>query len=127
MPSDSIGVGISGVSINSIERLIESLTDCINGVDEKDCADGRTLSEMCSTDETEVGTWIDMRAVRILLQYMVIGTIHIINLAILGITFFTDFKDTTLAMSLTKGGTLFISHGYKYNGCVLNIILKCVK
>ena len=126
---------------------------------------GGASSEVYSTDEIEIGTWIDgkpiyqkvvpvtlssvaksgsiasdstqigstvsalvdMRAVRTQSQFMVMSTTHIINTSISYITSFADFKDTILSMSLAKDGTLFINHGYKYNGWKLNIILKYVK
>lgn len=251
LPSGSTGVGISGVSINSVGHLIVSLTDGtstdvgnvvgkngtngkdgvdgkngidgvngkdgtngkdgINGVDGQDGVDGFSpqiienaensdtqykldittaagifttpnlkgkdgqdgtggsgggaSSEVYSTDEIEVGTWIDgkpiyqkvvpvtlsstaksgsvvsdvtkiestvsalvdMRAVRTQSQFMVMSTTHIMNTSISYITSFADFKDAILSMSLAKDGTLFINHGYKYNGWKLNIILKYVK
>lgn len=224
LPSGSTGVGISGVSINSVGHLIVSLTDGTNtdvgnvvgkngtnGVDGQDGADGFSpqivenaentdtqykldittaagtfttpnlkgkdgqdgtggsgggaSSEVYSTDEIEVGTWIDgkpiyqkvvpvtlsstaksgsvasdvtkiestvsalvdMRAVRTQSQFMVMSTTHIMNTSISYITSFADFKDAILSMSLAKDGTLFIHHGYKYNGWKLNIILKYVK
>lgn len=233
LPSGSTGVGISGVSINSVGHLIVSLTDGTvtdvgnvvgkdgvngtngtngkdgtNGVDGadgfsptivenaensdtqykldittaagifttpnlkgKDGQDGTggsgggASSEVYSTDEIEVGTWIDgkpiyqkvvpvtlsstaksgsvvsdvtkiestvsalvdMRAVRTQSQFMVMSTTHIMNTSISYITSFADFKDAILSMSLAKDGTLFINHGYKYNGWKLNIILKYVK
>lgn len=234
LPSGSTGVGISGVSINSVGHLIVSLTDGTvtdvgnvvgkdgvngtngtngkdgtNGVNGQDGADGFSptivenaentdtqykldittaagifttpnlkgkdgqdgtggggaSSEVYSTDEIEIGTWIDgkpiyqkvvpvtlssvaksgsiasdstqigstvsalvdMRAVRTQSQFMVMSTTHIINTSISYITSFADFKDTILSMSLAKDGTLFINHGYKYNGWKLNIILKYVK
>lgn len=247
LPSGSTGVGISGVSINSVGHLIVSLTDGtstdvgnvvgkdgvdgkngidgvngkdgtngkdgINGVDGQDGTDGFSpqivenaentdkqykldittaagtfttpnlkgkdgqdgkdgtggsggaSSEVYSTDEIEVGTWIDgkpiyqkvvsvtlsstaksgsvasdvtkiestvsalvdMRAVRTQSQFMVMSTTHIMNTSISYITSFSDFKDAILSMSLAKDGTLFINHGYKYNGWKLNIILKYVK
>ena len=146
-------------------------TPNLKGKDGQDGKDGTggsgggASSEVYSTDEIEVGTWIDgkpiyqrvvpvtlsstaksgsvasdvtkiestvsalvdMRAVRTQSQFMVMSTTHIINTSISYITSFADFKDTILSMSLAKDGTLFISHGYKYNGWKLNIILKYVK
>lgn len=84
-----------------------------------------------ASDSTKIGSTVsalvDMRAVRTESQYMVMSTTHIINTSISGITSFSDFKDAIFSMSLTKDGTLFIHHGYKYNGWKLNIILKFVK
>ena len=146
-------------------------TPNLKGKDGQDGKDGTggsgggASSEVYSTDETEVGTWIDgkpiyqkvvsvtlsstvksgsvatvsaqigstvsalvdMRAVRTESQFMVMSTTHIINTSISYITSFADFKDAILSMSLAKNGTLFITHGYKYNGWKLNIILKYVK
>lgn len=145
-------------------------TPNLKGKDGKDGKDGTggsggASSEVYSTDEIEVGTWIDgkpiyqkvvpvtlsstaksgsvvsdvtkiestvsalvdMRAVRTQSQFMVMSTTHIMNTSISYITSFADFKDAILSMSLAKDGTLFISHGYKYNGWKLNIILKYVK
>ena len=84
-----------------------------------------------ASDSTQIGSTVsalvDMRAVRTQSQFMVMSTTHIINTSISYITSFADFKDTILSMSLAKDGTLFINHGYKYNGWKLNIILKYVK
>lgn len=144
-------------------------TPNLKGKDGQDGKDGTggsgASSEVYSTDEIEVGTWIDgkpiyqrvvpvtlsstaksgsvasdvtkiestvsalvdMRAVRTQSQFMVMSTTHIMNTSISYITSFADFKDAILSMSLAKDGTLFISHGYKYNGWKLNIILKYVK
>ncbi len=146
-------------------------TPNLRGKDGQDGKDGTggsgggASSEVYSTDEIEVGTWIDgkpiyqkvvpvtlsstaksgsvasdvtkiestvsalvdMRAVRTQSQFMVTSTTHIINTSISYITSFADFKDAILSMSLAKDGTLFIHHGYKYNGWKLNIILKYVK
>ena len=146
-------------------------TPNLKGKDGQDGKDGTggsgggASSEVYSTDETEVGTWIDgkpiyqkvvpvtlsstvksgsvgsdavhidstvsalvdMKAIKISSQYMVMSTTHIINSSISGITSFSDFKDAIFSMSLAKDGTLFITHGYKYNGWKLNIILKYVK
>lgn len=146
-------------------------TPNLKGKDGQDGKDGTggsgggASSEVYSTDEIEVGTWIDgkpiyqkvvpvtlssdirsglfasdavkinstvsmlidLRAIRTSSQFMVMSTTHMINSSISGITSFTDFKDTAFSMSLTKDGTLFISHGYRYNGWTLNIILKYVK
>lgn len=136
-----------------------------NGKDGTGGSGGGASSEVYSTDEIEVGTWIDgkpiyqkvvpvtlssvaksgsvasdstqigstvsalvdMRAVRTQSQFMVMSTTHIMNTSISYITSFADFKDAILSMSLAKDGTLFIHHGYKYNGWKLNIILKYVK
>lgn len=138
-----------------------------DGQDGKDGTGGSggASSEVYSTDEIEVGTWIDgkpiyqkvvpvtlsstaksgsvasdvtkiestvsalvdMRAVRTQSQFMVMSTTYIMNTSISYITSFADFKDAILSMSLAKDGTLFINHGYKYNGWKLNIILKYVK
>lgn len=145
-------------------------TPNLKGKDGQDGKDGTggsggASSEVYSTDEIEVGTWIDgkpiyqkvvpvtlsstaksgsvasdvtkiestvsalvdMRAVRTQSQFMVMSTTHIMNTSISYITSFADFKDAILSMSLAKDGTLFINHGYKYNGWKLNIILKYVK
>ncbi|MBU5458903.1 hypothetical protein [Anaerostipes sp. MSJ-23] len=146
-------------------------TPNLKGKDGQDGKDGTggsgggASSEEYSTDEIEVGTWIDgkpiyqkvvpvtlssnakggsvasdvtkigstvsalvdMRAVRTQSQFMVMSTTHIMNTSISYITSFSDFKDAIFSMSLAKDGTLFINHGYKYNGWKLNIILKYVK
>ena len=146
-------------------------TPNLKGKDGQDGKDGTggsgggTSREVYSTDEIEVGTWIDgkpiyqkvvqvtlsstvksgsvasdsaqigstvsalvdLKAVKISSQYMIMSTTHVINSSISYITSFADFKDAILSMSLTKDGTLFIHHGYKYNGWKLNIILKYVK
>ena len=58
---------------------------------------------------------------------MVMSTTHKMKTSMSYITSLTDLKDATLSMSLAKDGTLFINHGYKYNKCTFNIILKYVK
>lgn len=87
---------------------------------------GSVASDVTKIEST-VSALVDMRAVRTQSQFMVMSTTHIMNTSISYITSFADFKDAILSMSLAKDGTLFINHGYKYNGWKLNIILKYVK
>lgn len=126
---------------------------------------GGATSEVYSTEEVEIGTWIngepiyqkvvpitfkkaassgsvtseafdigttisalvDLKAITVTSQYMVMSTTHIINTSISYITSFSDFKNAILSMSLTNEGILFVYHGSKYNEWSFNIILKYVK